>query len=108
MKRIALKWTGICLVMVAVVGGLTLVKGTVSHGSAGIPTIIRANSTICGTTDTGFCIEGPAVGNGPTVYPGSGAQAVPLTVTNYFGSPITITQITVTFTNGFPANCDPT
>lgn len=107
MKRIALKWMPVCLATGIVATGLALVTGVVSHGSARLPKIARTYSTVCATTDTGFCIAGPASSSGPTLYPGGGAQPLPLTITNYFGSPITLTQITVSFTNTFPAGCDP-
>lgn len=106
MKRIALKWMAVCLATGIVAAALGLAIGVVPHGSTRLPHIVRAYSTVCASTDTGFCIAGPASGSGPTLYPGGGAQQLPLTVTNYFGSPITLTQITVTFTNTFPAGCD--
>lgn len=97
----------VCVATGIVAAGLALVTGAVPHGSTQLPKIVRTYSTVCATTDTGFCIAGPATGSGPTLYPGASAQPLPLTITNYFGSLITLTQITVTFTNSFPAGCDP-
>jgi hypothetical protein len=106
MRRIATKWALICVASGALIAGLALVA--VSHSKPHAPKFTLAYSTTCGTTDTGFCIAGPAAGSGPTLYPGITDQPLHLNFSNYFGSPISITQITVTFTNPFPSGCNPT
>jgi|GEM_PF-3891031 len=108
MRRIAAKWACIALATGGLAGAMALVGGVTAPGKPRAPRFALAYSTTCGATDTGFCISGPPAGQGPALYPGVSDQPVKLGFTNYFGSPIAITQITVTFTNPFPAGCDAT
>lgn len=63
--------------------------------------LVASTSSNCSTAT--FCLTG-GTASGP-IFPGAATQTLPLSFTNPYSVPLTITSLQVTFTNGFPTEC---
>ena len=97
MKRIAVKWAVLTMVIAAVA---IAVLGIAGHKTDGTAQVIPATTTICTTC---VSVAGPTAT--PVLYPGAAPSSIPVTFTNTTNGPIYLTSLLVSFTNTFPSGC---
>jgi hypothetical protein len=97
--------SAIALVIAALVVGLSsLVIGPRSASPERLGFELTSSSCIA-LTPPNFAVCGPAAGHGPVVNPGAPASTLPLTFYNPLSAALSITSLTVNFTNAFPSGC---